>query len=668
MPSRFACLARLLAAVLLATSAVASHAQAPQVLPSIHRFFDSPKFGQAKLSPNGKLLALVTSKQGVRDTLTVVDMDNRQTHDTASFRDVDISEFQWVNDQRLAFTTVDRQLALGDRRFNPGLYAVNYDGSHLKQLASRKAGIDQIDLTPSSRRKQLRWNSWLADDPGAQNTDSVFVTTPKNDGHSSQRELLLLNTSNSLRQRVESPDQTRVWAIDNQGEARIAVTLRDEQVNVYYRESGAKDWSELPYFAALTDMKYLQLPALAFGPPGTLYVAARNGKDKKAVYALDVASGKLSLQPLITTDYDFEGSLIMSKDRLLGFRVTTDAESTIWVDPAMKALQADIDQRLGNTVNLVSVPIRPETPWVLVESYSDLQPRSISLYNKTSKTFTAVGDSYPGIAPQQMGRQEMVRYKARDGLDIPALLTLPAGGKATQLPLVVLVHGGPYVRGNPWGWSPRSQFLASRGYAVLEPFFRGTTGLGERHYRAGTKQWGLAMQNDLADGARWAIAQGIVDAGRICIAGGSYGGYAALMGLVNDPDLYRCAVNWAGVTDINLMYTGHWSYPSDMSEWGRKNYLPSMVGDQVADAAQLTATSPLMQAARIRQPLLLAYGGADKRVPLYHGSKFHAAVSATNKNVEWVEYPKEGHGWFLQETRIDFWSRVEKFLDRHIGK
>jgi len=243
---------------------------------------------------------------------------------------------------------------------------------------------------------------------------------------------------------------------------------------------------------------------------------------------------------------------------------------------------------------------------------------------------------------------------------------LPAGG-AKHAPMVVLVHGGPQVRGNQWEWNPETQFLASRGYAVLEPDFRGSTGYGDRHFRAGWKQWGLAMQDDIADGARWAIAQGIADPKRICIAGASYGGYATLMGLVNDPDLYRCGVSRAGVTDINLLYDGHWSFTSDLSEQYKQYGMPDMVGDPVKDAEQLKATSPIRQAARIRAPLLLAYGGADVRVPIYHGRKFMDAIKPTNKQVEWIEYADEGHGWSLPSTRVDFWGRVEKFLDKHIG-
>jgi dipeptidyl aminopeptidase/acylaminoacyl peptidase len=265
-----------------------------------------------------------------------------------------------------------------------------------------------------------------------------------------------------------------------------------------------------------------------------------------------------------------------------------------------------------------------------------------------------------------MGREDLVHYAARDGLKIPAWLTLPKG-KDKNLPLVVLVHGGPYVRGGQWGWDAEAQFLASRGYAVLQPEYRGSTGYGALHFRAGWKQWGLKMQDDIADGAKWAIAQGIADGKRICIAGASYGGYATLMGLVNDPDLYQCGIDWVGVTDIKLLYTGHWSFRDDLPDGWKQYGMPYLIGDLEKDADQFKATSPLEQAARIKQPLLLAYGAADQRVPLYHGTKFYDAVKATNKNVEWVVYEEEGHGWALVKNRVDFWTRVERFLNKSIG-
>jgi dipeptidyl aminopeptidase/acylaminoacyl peptidase len=290
------------------------------------------------------------------------------------------------------------------------------------------------------------------------------------------------------------------------------------------------------------------------------------------------------------------------------------------------------------------------------------------LYHIKTGMLEGVGNTYARIEPARMGRQEPIRYKARDGLEIPGLLTLPPGGVRKNLPMVVLVHGGPWVRGASWGWDPESQFLASRGYAVLQVEFRGSTGFGLRHFNAGLKQWGLAMQDDIADGTRWAIDQGIADPKRICIAGASYGGYATLMGLIKDPDLYRCGIDWAGVTDIELMYNGTWYSKASMSKTFLRYGMPTLIGDPVEDAAQLKATSPIQQAARIHQPLLLAYGQVDRRVPLHHGTLFRDAVKRTNRQVEWVVYDGEGHGWSLEKNRIDFWQRVDRFLDRNIGQ
>ena len=258
----------------------------------------------------------------------------------------------------------------------------------------------------------------------------------------------------------------------------------------------------------------------------------------------------------------------------------------------------------------------------------------------------------------------MYRFAARDKRSIPVLVTQPAVKSLGPKPAVVLVHGGPFLRGTHWEWESQAQFLASRGYVVIEPEFRGSTGYGSAHFRAGWKQWGLKMQDDVADAAQWAVGQGWVDPKRICIAGASFGGYAVLMGLIKTPELYQCGVEWVGVSDIDLMYDIGWSDSSD--EW--KQYgMPLLVGDQIKDAQQLKETSPLAQAQRLNRPLLMAHGAADRRVPIKHGMAFRDAVSTTNRNVEWIVYANEGHGWRELENKVDFWSRVEKFLDKNIG-
>jgi len=656
--------------VFAACCGLASAADAPAARPPIERFFANPQLDDAALSPDGRYLAALSGATGRRDMLVVIDLQNNAIKAVAGYDNVDVLDFQWVNNERLLFNVSDKQVGPGGEYLASGLYAVDRDGANMRQLAARNFDdTGETSVGSRLRNKVLPWHTRMLGQNGAQDSDWVWVAS-LDYNHKNTLDainLLHLNTRTGETRKLQRPGAVRHWLLDNAGEPRLAVTTDSGKAAVHYRDPASGAWRVLANFDTYTGGADAFTP-LGFGADGTLYVSKQNGQDTESLYSFNMATGKVNPEPIVVTEgYDFDGALVSRRGKLLGVRLLTDARSTVWFDADMAALQKKIDALLPGTNNLVSVAAQAGAPWVLVRAYSDRQPLTWILYNVESGALNRVGDTYPGIDPKRMGRQEPVKYKARDGREIPGLLTLPAGG-GKNLPLVMLVHGGPYVRGNSWGWASESQFLASRGYAVFEPAFRGSTGFGQAHFRAGWKQWGLAMQDDIADGARWAVAQGHADPKRICIMGASYGGYATLMGLVRDPDLYRCGVNWAGVTDINLLYDGNWRFNSDLgSEY--KNYgMPVLIGDQVKDAAQLKATSPIEQAARITQPLLLAYGGADRRVPIYHGTKLRDTLKATNKQVEWVEYTDEGHGWSLPKNRVDFWGRVEKFLDKHIGK
>ena len=397
---------------------------------------------------------------------------------------------------------------------------------------------------------------------------------------------------------------------------------------------------------------------------GRLFGLAQHG-DKRALFVLDPETGRPAREPMLESpDFDLAPHFISSRDGLLGVRYLVDGEATLWLDESMKALQQRIDQRLPGRVNRVDPPRHGDSPWVLVQSWSDRQPLMALVFHRETGEVLRLGSSHPEIEPRAMGRTELHRIPARDGLPLPAWLTLPADEAKGPRPMVLLVHGGPWVRGAQWRWDPEVQFLASRGYAVLQVEFRGSTGFGARHFEAGIGQWGQAMQTDLADAARWAIARGTADADRIAIMGASYGGYATLMGLVTDPGLYRCGVAWVGVTDPMLLFSVDWS---DITGESKRYGLTTLIGDPVADAERLRRASPLRRAAEIKSPLMLAYGAWDLRVPLVHGEKMREALKSHGARHEWVVYDNEGHGWSRAENRVNFWTRVEAFLARELA-
>jgi dipeptidyl aminopeptidase/acylaminoacyl peptidase len=457
------------------------------------------------------------------------------------------------------------------------------------------------------------------------------------------------------------PKEVTGWILDKENQPRFGFSQIKERSIVYYREPGSKDWVEMSNFDVLDPTAYR--PTFIDGN-GQVYVGKSNGEGFSALYAFDPKTRKIEAQPLFQqADFDANVSPIFEhkSKRLLGLRYESDAQGTLWLDAERKAVQKAVDDKLQGTVNSISCR---NTSICLVTAYSDQDPGRYLLFKPLQNEWVAIGAVRADINPTEQGRRDFYRYTARDGMKIPVYVTQPAAKSSGRSPAVVLVHGGPTVRGGHWAWNSQAQFLASRGYVVIEPDFRGSTGYGDKHMRAGWKQWGLSMQDDLADAANWAVAQGWVDKDRIAIAGASYGGYATLMGLIKHPEIFRCGINWVWVSDIELLYSVTWS---DASDSGLRIEKSTLIGDPDKDAAQLRATSPLVQAQRLKSPLLMAYGIKDVRVPLVHGTKFRDAVMQHNPNVEWVTYKEEGHGWRMEKNNVDFWGRVERFLEKNLA-
>ena len=644
--------------------------------PAIESFFNNPSFSSAELSPDGRYVAFKVNNGKERDGLAVVELDTRKVSGVARFSDADIGKFQWVNNQRLVFDTVDLTEAPGAVRYAPGMYAANRDGSDMRQLVER-ATYARDSTQTSIRTRVLPFNVYLLSQVGAQDSDSIYVQRANfNEVRNEVKsyDLLRLNTVNGAVETLTRPGDVQSWLLDQNGAPRLVLTEEQDKTSVMYLDPAQNSWRKLASFASYGLTTGVFNP-LGFGTNGKLYVSAQHGRDKRGLYTYDLARSGMDKDALVElADYDFSGDLVYSQGRIVGVELLSDARGTTWLDPAMAAVQQAVDALLPDTANIVRPPRRPQSPWMLVEAFSDKQPALYLVYNTETKALSKIGAAQPAVDPAAMAQQDLHRVTARDGLVIPTWLTLPKGSEKgsekqarKMLPMVVLVHGGPYVRGNEWQWEAQAQFLASRGYAVLQPEFRGSTGFGARHAHSGWKQWGLAMQDDVADATRWAVAQGIADPKRICIAGASYGGYATLMGLVKDPQLYQCGISWAGVSDLTMLASQNNRFISDMGDTYHQYGLPVLLGDPVKDAERFKATSPLQQASAIRRPVLLAHGGADQRVPVAQTKLLYDALKPGSPDSELVIYGDEGHGWTLPKTRIDFWNRVERFLNQHIG-
>jgi dipeptidyl aminopeptidase/acylaminoacyl peptidase len=666
--------------LVLAMGMVAAAAAPP---PGAETFFRRPAVIEAQLSPSGKRLAFSAAfgPQG-RVGVFVLDLQSAELKPTraAQFSDADVSRFDWVDDERIIFSVLDLQAGSGeDNRTAPGLWAVRYDASELLELIERQGRA--IVQEGRTRGRTLDWNHTLlhvpvaSEDRQGARADEVIVGELNGQG----RELesitpLWLNTRTGATRRYENlgrPIGVLAWWFTPQGEPRLVLTGERGRTAYHWftpdgRGGGA--WKQIAEGTLLnpppapawvgSDELYLRRP---MGPAGEAYVVP-----------FDFAKGAPSDQPLVTAPgFDFNGHFLSDRaGRLMGVRIRTDAEETIWFDPARKALQALVDRTLPGRVNRVSCRrCEGDDAVVLVHSFTDRDPGQLLLHTKANGQWRRLSLIRPGIDPTRMARTTLQRIQARDGRDLPVWITgqkRGADGKPLAQPAIVLVHGGPWLRVGHWRWEPMRQFLASRGYVVIEPEFRGSDGYGVAHYKAGFKQWGQAMQDDVADALRWAQKDGWAT-DRACIAGASYGGYSTLMGLIRHPELYRCGAAWVAVTDPLLFIQGSWRVEDDISDSARRYALKDMVGDPVADEAMLKANSPVEQAARITAPLLLAFGEEDLRVPLAHGRRLRSALERAGRPpAVWVTYPGEGHGWRKLENDVDFAQRLERFFAQHL--
>lgn len=652
-------------ALLLTLSAFAQAAPPPAA-----SFFNDPDIAEAVLSPSGKRLAITSAKGAARVGLVVMDLaPGGPLKRVVGSQSSDVVQVRWANEERLLFSLTDLGEASGSHHRAPGLFAVNVDGSRMRMLVRQTHNFINTD---SSHTDSLSWNHRLLlvpePRPGEANDRVLLAETGGIGGIYAENPVWLnVNTGATHAYATTAPASSYRWVVDRQGKARATLTVRNDRVQAHWLPPNQTGWVQL-YDTTVIDQPFT---IEGVGDDGTLYVShVPPGAAQRVLARYDPQTRAPSTTPLVRAPgFDFSGHLLSEGGVLLGVRTLVDSHTTVWLDERMKKFQAQVDRLLAGKLNHIDCRRCGQADMVaLVHSYSDRDPGKLWLYQARpgdgESRWRAIGRLREDVDPATMASLDLQTIQARDGRELPVWITRPEGATG-PLPAVVLVHGGPWVRGVVWQWNAWAQFLASRGYVVIEPEFRGSDGYGEAHFRAGFKQWGQAMQDDVTDTLKWAQQQGLAS-DRACIVGASYGGYAVLMGLARDPELYRCGIASLAISDLALMTNGSW-WVTDDGAVARRLTLPELVGDPVKDAAMLAAHSPVKLAERMKAPLLLAYGELDQRVPLAHGTRMRDALIAAGRPPEWVTYPGEGHGWSKPAHRLDFARRVETFLARHLA-
>jgi len=454
------------------------------------------------------------------------------------------------------------------------------------------------------------------------------------------------------------------WAFDARGTLRAVTMYREPMlggapvITNWYRDSAADDWRKLQEIEARFGADEAWVPLAVLPEAHRLAILSRQERDTYAVFRYDTYTRQhLDVMAGHPTE-DLRSAIGFDQPTFSYVETSGMKRLGLWLDPQWAAIQKAVDAAMPQRLNLL---VQTAGERVLVFSYADVDPGRWFVLDRPTMALREVVARTDKIDPMRMRPTEIVDYPAPDGLVIHGYLTRPAGeGPA---PMVVLVHGGPVARDH-WGYDPEVQFLAGQGYAVFQPQFRGSDGFGRRFMEAGFRQFGRAMQDDVTAGVRALAARGVVDPRRVCIYGASYGGYAALWGVIKDPDLYRCGISLAGVSDLTDLVSFSLFDDSDAESRAARRLL---IGDASTMKDELRAVSPIEHAQDVRVPLLIAHGERDTRVLFSQSRRMVERLRELHKDVEWMPFENVGHGFYWKRDQFRFEEAVAGFLKRHLG-
>ena len=622
------------------------------------------QFKDAKISPDGKHLAATAIVDG-NVVLSMINLANNTALTVQARNGDDVFQFWWVSNERIVYAVAAHGGALEQPLPTGELYATNVDGKARAILFGYRASDSESGSTGSHiEKKQNEFASaWMLDALPDDAKYSLIVVQPwgTTTGTDIKAEVRRIDLdSGKTRSVVSAPMSGAQFITDHKGVVRFATGNDiDQKQKVYYREGDGKDWELI---SSETGSGNVFWPVMFNRADDGVYFTCGGEHNRGGVCLWNVA--KREFKTLWSGQEAGPSGFEETFDQqdLFAIRSMPGRTAVSLLDkhaPEAKVLVELMQQFPGEDVHFGNASKDGKKAIVIVDS--DRDPGSFYLYDAEAKKLRFLLARAPWIKPDALADMEPFSIKARDGTPLRGYLTRPFGKEdAKNLPMVVYVHGGPHGIFDSWQFDPTVQALASRGYAVLQVNYRGSGGSGLEFQKAGYREWGGKMQDDVTDATRWAIGQGSADPKRICIFGGSYGGYAALQGAVREPDLYQCTIGYAGVYDLRLMKS-RGDIPQTFKGEG---YLDMVLGK---DDALLAQRSPINQVDRIKADVMLIVGGQDKRVPPVQGENMRNALLKRGKKVEWLYQRTEGHGFYDEANVADMYSKVLGFLDRNIG-
>lgn len=602
-----------------------------------------------KISPTGEYYAMTVPLEDQTILAVIRRSDKQVTSKVSAGRDSVINGVWWVSDERVV-VSVAKKYGSRDQPYATGeLYATNADGSARRQIFARY-GLEGTELQPRA--------AYLIDTLPDQSRKVLVGMYALDTSSPSTRVEMLDVFSGDLDTVATAPVRNARFVVDPARRVRFAIGSGDDNISkLYHRADDDSPWTLVNDEGKSGHVEW----PLGLSTDGrTAYLQVQQAQGPDAIVALDTTNdGRTQvMRDAVVDPHD----IIYADDGRtpVGSFFMHEKLRTAFFDEA--STTARLYRKLERSFPGASIEITSGTRdgrLKIVHAWSDTSPGDFFLFDTTNNSANLVFSRRSWLDPANVAPSELVTLRARDGLPLHGYLTRPRGQHAAPLPLVVMPHGGPFGVFDGWEFNDEAEMLARAGYAVLRLNYRGSGNYGSAFQQAGARQWGRTMQDDVTDATRWAIEQKIADPQRICLYGASYGGYAALMGVAKEPDLYRCAAGYVGVYDLELMH----KQKSRSARW-MGTYMDDWVGD---DRARLVDVSPTALASRIRVPVFLAAGGKDEIAPQAHSERMEKALKAAGVPVETLYVRTEGHGFYAEANQRTYYTRLLDFLSRHLG-